>query len=114
MEIGSLFCEIDDFCTQLEPWLNTYLLPTRQRERESRTHLSEVMTILVWFHLVDDRNFKQFYRHEVSQHLRQEIPHLVRYNRFVELPRAALLPLCLYLKSRYGECTGLSLIDSTL
>lgn len=113
MEIVPLFCEIDDFCMQLEPWLNTYLLPTRQRERERRMHLSEVMTILVWFHVVGYRNFKQFYLHEVSQHLRQEFPHLVSYNRFVELQRAALLPLCIYLKSRYGECTGISFIDST-
>jgi hypothetical protein len=26
MEIVTLFCEIHDFSTQLEPWLNTYLL----------------------------------------------------------------------------------------
>lgn len=113
MEIVTLFCEIDDFCTQLEPELNRYLLPVRQRERESRMHLSEVMTILVWFHVVGYRNFKQFYLHEVSKHLRHEFPHLVSYNRFVELQRAALLPLCIYLKSRYGECSGLSFIDST-
>lgn len=113
MEIVSLFCEIDDFCTQLEPWLNTYLLPARQRERESRMHLSEVMTILVWFHVVGYRNFKQFYQREVRQHLHQEFPHLVSYTRFVELQRAALLPLCIYLKSRYGACTGISFVDST-
>jgi hypothetical protein len=76
-------------------------------------HLSEVMTILVWFHIVGYRNFKQFYLHEVSQHLRAEFPHLVSYNRFVELQRDALLPLCIYLKHRYGSCSGLSFIDST-
>lgn len=113
MEIVTLFCEIDDFCTQLAPWLNTYLLPTRQRARESRMHLSEVMTILVWFHVVGYRNFKQFYQHEVRHHLHHEFPQLVSYNRFVELQRAALLPLCIYLKSRYGECSGISFIDST-
>ncbi len=61
MDIVTLFCEIDDFCTHLEPWLHRHLLPTRQRERASRMHLSEVMTILVWFHMVGYRNFKQFY-----------------------------------------------------
>ena len=113
MEIVTLFCEIDDFCTQLEPWLKTQLLATRQRERESRMHLSEVMTILVWFHVVGYRNFKQFYRHEVGKHLRAEFPQLVSYNRFVELQRNALLPLCIYLRQRYGHCTGISFIDST-
>jgi hypothetical protein len=113
MDIVTLFCEIDDFCQRIEPWLQTQLLPTRQRERESRMQLSEVMTILVWFHVIGYRNFKQFYLHEVSQHLCAEFPHLVSYNRFVELQRAALLPLCIYLKQRYGACTGISFIDST-
>jgi hypothetical protein len=113
MDIVTLFCEIDDFCQRIEPWLQTQLLPTRQRERESRMQLSEVMTILVWFHVIGYRNFKQFYRQEVSQHLREEFPGLVSYNRFIELQRDALLPLCIYLKQRYGTCTGISFIDST-
>jgi hypothetical protein len=113
MDIVTLFCEIDDFCNRMTPWLNAHLLPVRQRERESRMHLSEVMTILVWFHIVGYRNFKQFYRHEVSKQLGAEFPHLVSYNRFVELQRDALLPLCIYLKQRFGRCTGISFIDST-
>lgn len=96
MDIVTLFCEIDDFCTQLEPWLNTHLLAVGQRKRESRTHLSEAMTILVWFHVIGYRNFKQFYLHEVSKHLCAEFPQWVSYNRFVELQRDALLPLCLF------------------
>jgi hypothetical protein len=113
MDIVMLFCEIDDFCARIEPWLHAHLLPARQRERESRMHLSEVMTILVWFHMVGYRNFKQFYQHEVCENLREAFPRLVSYNRFVELQRDALLPLCIYLKQRYGECTGISFIDST-
>jgi hypothetical protein len=113
MDIVTLFCEIDDFCKRMTPWLNVHLLPVRQRERESRMHLSEVMTILVWFHVVGYRNFKQFYLHEVSEQLCAEFPHLVSYNRFVELQRDALLPLCIYLKQRYGCCSGISFIDST-
>ena len=93
MDIVTLFCEIDDFCEGMSPRLQSQLLSTRQRQRESRMHLSEVMTILVWFHVVGYRNFKQFYLQEVSQHLRSEFPQLVSYNRFVELQRDALLPL---------------------
>jgi hypothetical protein len=113
MDIVTLFCEIDDFCEDMSPRLQSQLLSSRQRQRESRMHLSEVMTILVWFHVVGYRNFKQFYLQEVSQHLRNKFPQLVSYNRFVELQRDALLPLCLYLKQRYGACTGISFIDST-
>lgn len=113
MDTVTLFCEIDDFCQHIDPWLQRQLLPVRQRQRESRMHLSEVMTILVWFHVVGYRNFKQFYRHEVRGHLCQEFPNVVSYNRFVGLQRAALLPLCVYLKQRSGRCSGISFIDST-
>jgi hypothetical protein len=113
MDIVTLFCEIDDFCKDMTPWLNAHLLPVRQRQQESRMHLSEVMTLLVWFHIVGYRNFKQFYLHEVSEKLGAEFPQLVSYTRFVELQRDALLPLCIYLKQRYGHCTGISFIDST-
>jgi hypothetical protein len=39
MDIVTLFCEIDDFCKGMTPWLNAQLLPGRQRQRESRMHL---------------------------------------------------------------------------
>jgi len=49
----------------------------------------------------------------VQVHLTDEFPHLVSYNRFVELIPSVLIPLCAYLRSCYGECTGISFIDST-
>lgn len=47
MDIVTLFGEIDDFCKQMTPWLNAHPLPVRQRQRETRMRLSEVMTVLV-------------------------------------------------------------------
>jgi hypothetical protein len=38
---------------------------------------------------------------------------MVSYHRFVELMPAALVPLCGYLQSRMGRCSGVSFIDST-
>jgi IS5 family transposase len=113
MDIVTLFCEIDDFCREFEPWLAAHLLPTRQRQRKTVMHLSEVMTILVLFHQQGYRTFKQFYLEHVCAHLKGEFPHLVSYNRFVELQRDALVPLCAYLKQRYGRCTGIAFIDAT-
>jgi hypothetical protein len=40
-------------------------------------------------------------------------PRLVSYNRFVELMPSAIVPLCGYLQTRTGECSGISFIDST-
>jgi hypothetical protein len=113
MDIVALFCDIDDFCQRFEPWMNAQMLPVRQRQRKSQMCLSEVMTILVLFHLLGYRNLKQFYLEYVCVHLRWAFPKLVSYSRFVELERDALLALCAYLKTRMGHCTGISFLDST-
>jgi hypothetical protein len=113
MDIVALFCDLDDFCQGFEPWMHTQMLTVRQRQRPPTLHLSEVMTILVLFHLQGYRNLKQFYCEYVCVHLRSEFPHLVSYSRFVELQRDALLPLCAYLHRRKGRCTGISFIDAT-
>lgn len=71
------------------------------------------MTILIHFHQMRYRDFKTYYLSYVLGHLRAEFPQLVSYNRFVELIPSALIPLCAYLRSCYGDCTGVSFIDST-
>lgn len=43
----------------------------------------------------------------------QAFPGLVSYQRFVEWMPSALLPLCAYLRSYFGNCTGISFMDST-
>lgn len=113
MDIVALFCEIDEFCCRFEPWMASQQLGVRQRQRATTMYTSEVMTILVLFHQVGYRNLKHFYTDYVSTHLRWAFPRLVSYNRFVELQRTALLPLCGYLRTRQGRCTGISFIDST-
>lgn len=113
MDIVALFCDIDDFCQRFEPWMKAQMLTVRQRQRKSQMSLSEVMTILVLFHLLGYRNLKQFYLEYVSVHLRWAFPRLVSYNRFVELEGDALLALCAYLKTRQGRCTGISFVDAT-
>jgi hypothetical protein len=59
------------------------------------------------------RDFKTYYTQFVQVYLRAEFPKLVSYSRFVELIPSVLVPLCAYLQSCYGECTGISFIDST-
>jgi hypothetical protein len=113
MDILPIFCDIDDFCLLFEPYWRKQLLETRQRNRSSSLCLSEVMTIIVLFHQSSYRNFKSFYTKHVFKHLVWAFPRLVSYNRFVELMPSALVPLCGYLQSRKGECSGISFIDST-
>jgi hypothetical protein len=109
-----LFSDLDDFCQAFEPAYKTKLLEsgTVHRHRQATLVLSEVMTILVWFQQSSYRTFKDYYRKEVCQHLSDEFPHLVSYNRFVELMASALLPLSAYLQTRKGKTAGIAFIDS--
>lgn len=115
IEIITMFSEIDDFCLEFEPEYNKRLLKAGEKERNkpSRLSVSEIMTIMVWFHQSGYRTFKDYYIKEVMKNLMREFPKLVSYNRFVELMKSALVPLAYYLETRFGDCTGISFIDST-
>ena len=115
MNILPVFCDIDDFCQFFEPLWKRRLLTSgeRRRERAGYLCLSEVMTIIVLFHASQYRNFKSYYTEHVMKHYAGAFPRLVSYHRFVELMPSALVPLCGYLQSRKGACSGISFIDST-
>ncbi len=115
MDILTLFCDIDEFCKEFEPLWNKHLLEaeTKKRNRPRQLARSEVLTLLVLFHLSGYRNLKTFYVQFVCQHLRAEFPALVSYSRFVEYEREALIPLAAYLQTRRGACTGISFVDAT-
>ena len=115
MNLVELFCHVDDFCQAFEAhWLRHQLM-TGRRHRRRRGHLclSEIMTLLIWFHQSHYRTFKAFYQQHVCKHLSRAFPRLVSYGRFVELMPSALMPLCAYLRQCQGVCTGVSFIDST-
>lgn len=115
MSLVELFCDVDDFCLAFEQWTASQELgPTGAKPGpKPRLWASEIMTIIIYFHLSHYRDFKAFYKQYVLCHLRSEFPRLVSYNRFVELMPKALLPLCLYLHARFGQVTGISFIDAT-
>jgi Transposase DDE domain len=116
MDMVALFCDVDDFCLRFEPrWHQQQLAEgQRHRWRTSRLCLSEVMTIVIAFHQSGYRTFKDYFLRYVRPHLREAFPHLVSYNRFVELMQQALVPLCAYLQTRKGHSQGIAFIDSTL
>ena len=59
------------------------------------------------------RTFKHYYKEYVMKNLSWAFPNLVSYNRFVELMRSTVFPLCCYLETCKGRITGISFIDST-
>ena len=114
-DLIAILCDIDDFCKAFEPVYARGLLRTGQRRRTRQTTLalSEILTLLVYFHWSHYRTFKHYYAEYVMAHLPPYFPHLVSYHRFVELMPRALVPLCCYLSTRKGRRTGIAFIDST-
>lgn len=115
MSLLELFVSVDDFCQVFLPFWDRKCLADglKKRQRSGNLSVSEIMTILIYFHQSHYRNFKAYYTEHVCQHLRGEFPKLVSYERFVVLMPSVLGPLSAYLKSLYGRCHGISFIDST-
>ena len=115
MSLDDLFYDIDEFCRLFLPAWHRQLLTSgeRKRQRTTRLALGEIMTILIYFHQSQYRNFKAFYLLHLSRHCRGEFPNLLSYTRFVALIPTALMPMCIYLHTRRGEDTGIAFIDST-
>ncbi|EPE82254.1 hypothetical protein LEP1GSC021_4590 [Leptospira noguchii str. 1993005606] len=61
--------------------------------------LSEVVTIVVYFHLSHCREFKNYYLIEIKKNLKSEFPKTVSYNRFVELMPNALTVIASFLSN---------------
>jgi hypothetical protein len=116
MILTKLFVEIDDFMKIYEPEMKKGMIGdgSVKRTRDGQLTLSEVMSIIVYFHMSGYRNFKDYYLKHVSVYLKDAFPTLISYNRFIELVPRTLLPLSAFMKtSRKGTCTGISFIDST-
>ena len=78
MELEQLFCDIDDFCLAFEPQFFFSLLSSgeKKRWRKTRLSLSEIMTIIIYFHHSSYRNFKHYYQQHLLQYHRREFPNL--------------------------------------
>jgi hypothetical protein len=117
-KITEIFYLVDEFCKEFEKVREDHLLTEKSeikhRNRKFKLSDSEVITILIMFHLGQFRNLKHFYIHYVQKHLKSEFPETVSYNRFVELQMKVVMPMTVFLQlCCSGKCTGISYIDST-
>ncbi len=105
MEQIAIFCDVDDFCKAYEEYCRNKLLMNKEEVvPRTRMSLSEIMTILIMYHLSGYKTFKWYYIKYVMVHQRKDFPDLLSYNRFVEIMKFALVPLILYtIKARFGK-----------
>ena len=117
-KITEIFYLIDEFTKEFNKAKDGHIISEntsiKRRKRKFKMNDSEVITLVVWFHLQGYRCLKHFYIHHVQKHMTAEFPDTVSYNRFVELQQKALVPMTLFLQfCCLGKCTGVSFIDST-
>lgn len=112
--ITALFCCLDDFCKTFEEWEKHRLIDTNKtRHRDCQLSLSEMLTIMVLFHLSPCKNFKYFYLSHLFGFHQKDFPNLLSYNRFVQLIPRFFVPLCILLHSVFGQKTGFYIADAT-
>lgn len=113
--VVEIFCDIDDFCKSFYPAYESFLLlnRNRQRNRPCRVQASEIMTIVVLFHMSHYRTFKDFFHNCILREMHSYFPNMVSYNRFVEIQTSVAHALIVYMKCKAGKETGVYYVDST-
>ena len=115
--IISVFYKVDNFCKEFNCYLENNSLPKNNGEvslkLNSSLSLSEIMTICIVFHLSGYRTFKQYYIQFISKWYKNFFPHLVSYNRFVELMPNAALPTTFFVYSQRDTYSVINFVDST-
>ena len=79
MSLLALFCHVDTFCYAFLPHGDQALRAHghRSRRRSGQLAMSEIRTIVVYFHHMRFRDVKTYYLGYVLSHLHREFPHAV-------------------------------------
>lgn len=118
-QITDIFVQIDDFCKEFATEIKQmkFKLLDSKKKRRNRASLisdSEIMTIMIGFHLGAHKTFKHYYQQIVCGYWRDLFLKSLSYNRFVELQRRVFMVFALFLKEKcLGKCTGIGFMDST-
>ncbi len=112
-KVTEIFCLVDEFCKEYAEIVDKALIGNKAK-RPSIMSQSEVITLAIIFRLSGFRTFKHFYVFYVKNHMKDDFPDTVSYNRFTELMQQNLMAMTLFLKTCcLGDCSGISFIDST-
>ena len=89
-QITTIFVQIDDFCKEFDLQIKNLKLNAAadNKKRRNRSCLmsdSEIITIMIGFHLGAHKTFKHYYKEIVCGYWKDLFPKSLSYNRFVEL-----------------------------
>ena len=117
-KVTGIFCIADDFCKEFDTELAkksvTSTKESPQRRRKRMMSDSEIITILLCFHFNSYRNFKHYYLGCVCVQWKHLFPKRFSYNRFIEVMPRCFVALTMFLRLVcFGECSGISFVDST-
>ena len=113
-KLVEIYYAVDEFLIKFMPYMEKQLL-TNSKRKPTRTcslTLSEIMTILIAFHVIGFRNFKSYYLH-LQQFHSNEFGQLVSYSRFISLIQRTVVPFYFFTKSIAKTKTGCYFMDST-
>ena len=113
IDITALYCCLDDFCKVFEDWEAHRLIPSQTtRQRTGKLSRSEMLFIMVLFHLSPFKHFKVFYHYGIGHQHRACFHELPHYDRFVCLMPRLFVPF-MVCRIAWGVETGIYFVDST-
>jgi hypothetical protein len=81
IDIIELYYVIDEFCKLYEMQQRKHLLPIyKRRNRQGQMSISEMVTIVIYFHLSGYKCFKHFYLQRICGWHKREFPRLHSYS----------------------------------
>ncbi|HEY9704572.1 MAG TPA: IS982 family transposase [Allocoleopsis sp.] len=115
--LDEIYYEVDEFCKTYSDFLHklVHSLGFCRKSHPCSLSLSEVMTILIYYHYSDYRHFKAYYTKGILGCFKSDFPKAPSYNRFVEFIPRAFLPLLAFVVYRCSKAqrTGIYFLDST-
>lgn len=112
-KLVEIFVSVDDFLIEFAPALQKHLIGEDKWAKRSMNK-SEVISILIFFHLSGFRNFKAYYQVAVKGYFRSYFRTLYPYEHFVSLQSSLSLELYAYLNiCCLSTCDKANYIDST-
>ncbi len=114
-QLTHIFCEVDDFCKELNRYSMNKFLPSPTTRRGPACCLSdsEIMMILILFQSSRWRDFKNYYNNFLATYYKNAFPNLPSYNRFIEIMNRVIFHLILFAQINSGKRTGIYYVDST-